>query len=150
MFVPNWLMMYHCKIKSQTEMTLQFESFQYERVKMSKWNNLHVLWRVETSSCIKLICVGLIFKYGVSCSFHGAPTVYVFVSSLIDDVIAIKKTATAAPHTTNWLVISPLRTCYVNITWMDGFLTSLISPKYVGDVFVLQTLNHVAPIFAVI
>lgn len=95
-FMPSWLMMYHCKIDTRTEMTLQFDSFQYERVKMSKSNNFMNL-EGSKPPCIKMICVGLIFKYGVSCRFHETPTVNVFVRNLIDDVIAIKKTA-LPPH----------------------------------------------------
>lgn len=61
-----------------------------------KIEQFHELWRIETP-CIKIICVGLIFKYGVSCRFHETPTVNVFVRNLIDDVITIKNTA-LPPH----------------------------------------------------
>lgn len=61
-----------------------------------KIEQFHELWRIETP-CIKMICVGLIFKYGVSCRFHETPTVNVFVRNLIDDVITIKNTA-LPPH----------------------------------------------------
>lgn len=92
-FVPSWLMMYHCKIDTQTEMNWIISIRACQNVKIEQFQEL---WRIETP-CIKIICVGLIFKYGVSCRFHETPTVNVFVRNLIDDVITIKNTA-LPPH----------------------------------------------------
>lgn len=65
--------------------------------------------------------MGLIFKYGVLCRFYEIFIVNVFVCNLIDDVIVIKKNGFVVLYIMNWLEISLLRICYVNIIWIEGF-----------------------------